>query len=1562
MRNALLCIDKVTNSMLTLVLLLSLSSTQLYSINESYFDFDCNRSPVITCPQNYFGCEGDSSSPDDIGWATAVAGEAGCDIPVISYTDKIESNDDCNGGILIKRLWRADYPNNSNPWLFAECTQIILLEDTDTPIISNCPSDIVVNSDQSCSAVVSWTAPVATDDCTIISFTSNYASGSTFPSGITTVTYTAIDACGRTSQCSFTITVNETCCTELPVISCPPTYSTCIGYTIDPLRTGMATASFSDAGCGTPVVTYEDITIGAAPGCEGALIIDRIWTATHPNHSDLRATCTQRIRMEDVEPPVIENLPGDITVTSNDGCDAIVTWEMPKAVDNCAVTFFMPSIANGSRFSPGTTTVTYTALDRCQNSSSASFNVTVIESCCNENPIISCPQDVTLCVGSSIDPSITGRPSAFFNNDQCGTPNISYTDVVQSIGQCTGARTIRRVWTASHATDPNLNSTCDQIITLRDDTAPILSECPDDIVQNTISTSGIVVLWDAPTATDDCGVASVTSNMSSGSVFRPGVHTVTYTALDFCGNSTSCTFTITVNLVGCTETPILNCPNDYSACVGSSIDPAVTGQATASFISGTCEPASVTYEDITVATGTCNNSRTIQRIWMATSISDPTKFVSCIQNIVLGDTQAPVITSCPSDITLTNTNAAYTWNDPIVSDDCGYTISNSVAKGSTFPIGNTTVVVTATDDCGNSTSCSFVVTVNQATCTEIPTIACGANYVGCIGGSIDPSVTGRPSTYFVSNVCGTPDLTYTDRTISNGPCNGQIKIERTWRATNIDNPSLVRTCIQIIELKDEEAPAISSCPSDVTLSSDNPVYTWSDPVVSDNCGYNLTSSVAKGSTFPIGTTTVVITATDGCGNSTTCSFVVTVETENVGSTLLINCPDDIVMLCDEEEAIDYIPLPEVNTDCELCNGGEIPGFIYMGAYNGNQYYCSRDKATWESAKLISESNGGYLAIINSPEENSFIAGLLQTNAAYIGLSDRSVEGNFKWVDGSDLSYTNWYPQQPNNYRGYQDYVELLRNGLWNDQYNNKPLEFVMEVPCYTITQTAGPDDMAMINEPTTVSYEVVDACGNVQSCSFDIVVEQTITFSCPDDVNAQTGGDFATVIYDEPEFNSCCMAEHNTSTGTQIDGYLYMGYFNGSYYYCSREDLSWHDANKECRRNGGYLAVINSPEENSFLANQLITQTAFIGISDHLTEGDFAAVNGQQIGFFNWDEGQPNNHSGTQHYVEMAPTGHWNDNHGSVKREYIMEIPAGYHYTLIEGLPSGAHFPVGTTTITYRGSDACGNTDVCSFDVTVTSTNTGSGAYCESYSTNSNYAYINEGLITNKLFQTGNNGGYGNFEAYCVDVVRGETVSVRFTPGFNSYRYYCYYHIFIDYNGDGDFEDYREHIGTAKSASTITGDLPILDDAVLGKVRMRVVMSLSGYPSSACEVLQYGEVEDYCLNIVPGTSNGYVGKTRSIDISPIVLDSKGDDWGALEKNNVPEPIISPNPASHSFKIDSKGLALANVQLLSMDGKVVKEIRDTSRTQNISDLPAGLYLIKMTDQMGETYLEKMIIER
>jgi len=85
---------------------------------------------------------------------------------------------------------------------------ISTVPDLTNPIIGNMPANIVYNATNGvCPAMITWAAPVATDNCGIDSFYSNKQPGDLFNIGVTTVTYTAKDKSGRTATASFTVTV-----------------------------------------------------------------------------------------------------------------------------------------------------------------------------------------------------------------------------------------------------------------------------------------------------------------------------------------------------------------------------------------------------------------------------------------------------------------------------------------------------------------------------------------------------------------------------------------------------------------------------------------------------------------------------------------------------------------------------------------------------------------------------------------------------------------------------------------------------------------------------------------------------------------------------------------------------------------------------------------------------------------------------------------------------------------------------------------------------------------------------------------------------------------------------------------------------------------------------------------------------------------------------------------------------------------------------------------------------------------------------------------------------------
>jgi len=104
----------------------------------------------------------------------------------------------------------ADLLAVSSDLIVADASPVVI--DGEAPVIAGCPSDIIVPVAVGVStAVVTWTAPTATDTCDgLVGVVCSPPSGSTFPVGVTPVTCTAIDACGSSSECSFDVTVTPT--------------------------------------------------------------------------------------------------------------------------------------------------------------------------------------------------------------------------------------------------------------------------------------------------------------------------------------------------------------------------------------------------------------------------------------------------------------------------------------------------------------------------------------------------------------------------------------------------------------------------------------------------------------------------------------------------------------------------------------------------------------------------------------------------------------------------------------------------------------------------------------------------------------------------------------------------------------------------------------------------------------------------------------------------------------------------------------------------------------------------------------------------------------------------------------------------------------------------------------------------------------------------------------------------------------------------------------------------------------------------------------------------------
>ena len=205
------------------------------------------------------------------------------------------------------------------------------------------------------------------------------------------------------------------------------------------------------------------------------------------------------------------------------------------------------------------------------------------------------------------------------------------------------------------------------------------------------------------------------------------------------------------------------------------------------------------------------------------------------------------------------------------------TISYSVAPGSTFGFDTTRVTVTATDGASNTTRTSFTVTVRDTTAPVIKSVspnltieatsAAGAvaNYPAAIA-----SDAVRPVTITYSKKSGTTFGLGTTIVMVTAKDGAGTQTTRTFTITVVDTTPPTFTSVSpnlVVTATNSDGSAVKYAAAKAT-----------DAVGPVSIAYSKTSVAF----FAIGTTTVVVTATDAFGNATKTTFTVTRPAETAG--------------------------------------------------------------------------------------------------------------------------------------------------------------------------------------------------------------------------------------------------------------------------------------------------------------------------------------------------------------------------------------------------------------------------------------------------------------------------------------------------------------------------------------------------------------------------------------------------------------------------------------------------------------------------------------------------------
>ena len=199
----------------------------------------------------------------------------------------------------------------------------VSVDDDEAPQISGMPADRTISADAGlCSAIHSWTVPVPSDNCEVVSFTATHEPGEAFPVGVTQVSYTVTDSMGMTTTDQFSITVVDN---ENPQIIRIPSDMTVIVEEGDCTIPVSWIAPDSQDNC-----AIDTFSLSHASGSEFPVGLTTVEINTADIHGNTSAA-SFTVTVLDQETPVILNLPADISLTSDgDACGTTVTWIEPQ--------------------------------------------------------------------------------------------------------------------------------------------------------------------------------------------------------------------------------------------------------------------------------------------------------------------------------------------------------------------------------------------------------------------------------------------------------------------------------------------------------------------------------------------------------------------------------------------------------------------------------------------------------------------------------------------------------------------------------------------------------------------------------------------------------------------------------------------------------------------------------------------------------------------------------------------------------------------------------------------------------------------------------------------------------------------------------------------------------------------------------------------------------------------------------------------------------------------------------------------------------------------------------
>lgn len=350
----------------------------------------------------------------------------------------------------------------------------------------------------------------------------------------------------------------------------------------------------------------------------------------------------------------------------------------------------------------------------------------------------------------------------------------------------------------------------------------------------------------------------------------------------------------------------------------------------------------------------------------------------------------------------------------------------------------------------------------------------------------------------------------------------------------------------------------------------------------------------------------------------------------------------------------------------------VAGYPKLLDSSGNGFFVSKEEATIVNI-AVSNFNNAIEHIVNTCSVNGLNISFVSVESAFDGhgaysndpyINEVIFGPKLKPQDLKDYGVSSAYSVHP-NYEGAKAYAQCVQAEI-------DKLEGITPIKCSTELTISILDYYGQIYDNYNI---VIDGREHIALWGLigkDYHREITVSEAVPVSVTLPEGSYRITVADEKMSYFKNIKADDdyeddllifNTNFGyVEPENDVHGSYeqfdipsnaveFNGHWYKVIQDNgiSDWNAALQYCNAQNGYLATITSAEENDFLYSYITQEgysSAYFGLSDAASEGEWTWNNGEEVSYTNWHRNEPNSENSNEDYALFYykySDGTWND-------------------------------------------------------------------------------------------------------------------------------------------------------------------------------------------------------------------------------------------------------------------------------------------------------------------------------